>query len=214
MALKKCKCETSPSPWELVKVKKSKNEVIRIGDYVEIIKPEIFIRVGYNLTTQDILDNHITTEQRQLLNALIVSTGFNTDTKGYFLEGKSKDISELEKTFARLILRAKGWGGRERKVHTKLDPNLLNTVGKVISKKYVKTGLYNHATSHQGYFDDYAEYEPAYLENEKTVIIYEIAVNNNTYWAEYIEFPESSVVKISNEDYNEIIEKTPTPSFW
>lgn len=85
MALKKCKCETSPSPWELVKVKKSKNEVIRIGDYVEIIKPEIFIRVGYNLTTQDILDNHITTEQRQLLNALIVSTGFNTDTKGYFL---------------------------------------------------------------------------------------------------------------------------------
>lgn len=214
MILKKCKCEKSPSPWELVKVKKPKNEVIRVGDYVEILNPETFIRAGYPLTTQDILDNHITPEQRKLLNELIISAGFNT-VKSYFLTGKEKDVSELEMSFARLLLRAKGWGGRERTIHTKLEPELLNKVGRVVSKKYVKTGTYVSGGAHgwSSYGEDY-DYEPPYLKDERTVCIYELSI-----WAEYgifndyKSFSQDNVVKITQEDYDEIISKTPPLKF-
>ena len=53
---------------------KRKN-VIRIGDKVKIINPEIFQRVGYPMTTQIIKESHITDEQRRLLDKLMETTG-------------------------------------------------------------------------------------------------------------------------------------------
>lgn len=205
MALKKCKCEKSPSPWELVKQKKNKNDVIRVGDYVEILKPETFVRCGYNLTTDEILEHHITPEQHKLLDALLLSVGYSDKSSIFLNKKEDRNYNDLEKAFARIVLRSKLWGGRERKVHTKFEPEFLNAVGKVISKRYVKTGLYHSGgpVGYSYYGEDY-DYEPPYLENENTIIIYDIQVGS---YFNFKEFPEYSIVKITKEDYNEIIDK-------
>jgi hypothetical protein len=44
----------------------------------------------------------------------------------------------------------------------------------VIGKRIVKTGTYHAASSYQGYFDMYPEYEPAYLSDSKTHVILEL----------------------------------------
>ena len=173
---------------------KRKN-VIRVGDKVKIINPEIFIRVGYPLTTEMIKESHITEEQRQLMDKLLATTGNHK----YILYGDNinPEYDKLEHVFSTIVLKSKGFGGNERSVHTETKPEYKDRIGTVISKRYVKVGTYNSATSHQGYYDDYPEYEPAYLENEKTVIIYNVSIGErDTIFNDYIEFPQSSVEKI------------------
>ena len=186
---------------------KNKN-IIRIGDKVEIIKPDTFIRCGYPMTTQDIIEKHITEEQKNLMSQLMGSMGY---AKNYMSLNGDSNFDNLQYVVARLILKAKGWGGRERTVHTKNEPEFLNCIGIVNSKKYVKTGKYHDSSCYQGWEDDYPEYEPAYLENEKTVIIYNINISYKGILGHYREFPQASIAKLSDEDYYEILNKTTPP---
>ena len=59
---------------------KRKN-VIRVGDKVKIINPEIFIRVGYPLTTEMIKESHITEEQKALLDKLMTTVGMSRNER-------------------------------------------------------------------------------------------------------------------------------------
>ena len=108
-----------------------------------------------------------------------------------------REYDKLEHVFSTIVLKSKGFGGNERSVHTETKPEYKDRIGTVISKRYVKVGTYNSATSHQGYYDDYPEYEPAYLKNEKTVVIYNVSIDErDTIFNDYIEFPQSSIEKI------------------
>ena len=186
---------------------KNKN-VIRVGDKVEIIKPEVYLRTGYPLSTQDIIEKHITQEERELLDKLAATVGYKRFNSDMFGLGSDAEYDKLEYAFARAKLRSMLWGGRERTVHIKEEPDFLNCIGIVHSKKYVKTGTYCDSGSHQGYYDEYPEYEPAYLKNEKTVIIYNVTIHYQGMLSHDREFPQTSIAKISDEDYNEILNKT------
>jgi hypothetical protein len=172
---------------------KRKN-VIRVGDKVKIINPEVFVRPGYPLTTDMIKESHITDEQKQLMRGLLRTVGLNYNfSSGCY----DREYDKLEHVFSTIVLKSKGFGGNERSVHTETKPEYKDRIGTVISKRYVKVGTYNSATSYQGYFDDYPEYEPAYLKNEKTVIIYNVSIGErDTIFNDYVEFPQSSVEKM------------------
>jgi hypothetical protein len=173
---------------------KRKN-VIRVGDKVKIINPEVFVRTGYPLTTDMIKESHITNEQKQLLDKLMETTGNRKYT--LYTDNINTEYDRLEHVFSTILLKSKGFGGNERKVHTETKPEYKDKIGAVISKRYVKVGTYNSATSSKGYFDDYIEYEPAYLKNEKTVIIYNVSIGErDTIFSDYVEFPQSSVEKV------------------
>jgi hypothetical protein len=173
---------------------KRKN-VIRIGDKVKIINPEIFQRVGYPMTTQIIKESHITDEQRRLLDKLMETTG--NHKYELYKDVINPEYDKLEHVFSTIVLKSMGFGGDERNVHTETKPEYKDKIGTVISKRYVKVGTYNSATNYQGYFDDYPEYEPAYLKNEKTVIIYNVSIGErDTIFNDYVEFPQSSVEKM------------------
>jgi hypothetical protein len=173
---------------------KRKN-VIRIGDKVKIINPEIFQRVGYPMTTQIIKESHITDEQRRLLDKLMETTG--NHKYELYKDVINPEYDKLEHVFSTIVLKSMGFGGDERNVHTETKPEYKDKIGTVISKRYVKVGTYNRATSYQGYFDDYPEYEPAYLSNEKTIVIYNVSIGiDYTIFNDYVEFPQSSVEKM------------------
>jgi hypothetical protein len=172
---------------------KRKN-VIRVGDKVKIINPEVFVRTGYPLTTDMVKESHITDEQKQLMRGLLRTVGLNYNfSSGCY----DREYDKLEHVFSTIVLKSKGFGGNERSVHTETKPEYKDRIGTVISKRYVKVGTYNSATNYQGYFDDYPEYEPAYLKNEKTVIIYNVSIGErDTIFNDYVEFPQSSVEKM------------------
>lgn len=177
-----------------------RKDVIRVGDRVKIINPTEFIRCGYPLTTDIIIENHITPEQKELMWKLLATAGYK-QLYPLFTNATDYEYSKLERTFATILLKSKGWGGKERKIYTQYVDKYLNKIGIVHSKKCVKTGTYSPSRSSQGYYDSYPEYEPAYLENEKTVIIYDIAIPiyNGELFRDYVKFPHSAIQKIENE---------------
>ena len=80
---------------------KRKN-VIRVGDKVKIITPEVFQRVGYPLTTDMIKESHITDEQKQLMNKLMATCGYNMMLDKYTFGTTLSEYDKLEHTFATL----------------------------------------------------------------------------------------------------------------
>lgn len=175
---------------------KRKN-VIRVGDRVKIIDPLQFVRVGYALTVEDVRESHITQDQAHLLKQLINSTGYKLDYTMF----PDSEYSRLETALARLILKTKKFGGPDRSVHTQYMIEYLGKLGTVRAKRYVKTGIYQNGTSYQGYYDDYPEYEPPYLKNEKTVVIYQIEIDSDT-WHNFVEFPHGTIEKIQEPKYD------------
>lgn len=173
-----------------------RKNVIRVGDRVKIIDPLQFVRVGYPLTVENVIENHITQDHRYLLQQLINSTGYKTDRLS-----TDPEYSRLETALARLILKTKKFGGPERKVHTKYVAEYAGKEATVRSKRYVKTGTYQSGSSFQGYYDDYPEYEPPYLKNEKTVVIYELDIDSDV-WHCSVEFPHGTIEKIHEKSYD------------
>lgn len=175
---------------------KRKN-VIRVGDKVRIVNPYIFQRVGYPLDTQIVKESHITEEQKQLMRGLLRTVGLNYNFSSTRYDN---EYEKLEHVFATILLKSKGFGGNERSVHTEHKLEYKDKICEVISKRQVKVGTYCPARSSQGYYDMYPEYEPAYLKDEKTVVIYKVYIpSNNMEISDYIEFPQSSVEKIKPE---------------
>ena len=173
-----------------------KQSIIRVGDMVKITSPHTFLRCGYPLTTDMIIESHITPDQKELMVKLLRTAGY---TASPLFDSSTYEYDKLERTFATILLKAKGWGGRERKVYTNYVQKHLDKIGTVHSKQYVKTGTYVDSSSSQGYYDAYPEYEPAYLKDEKTVIIYEVSINdyNGEFFREYVKFPHSALQKIN-----------------
>ena len=156
---------------------KRKN-IIRVGDYVKIITPNVFERCGYPLTSKIVIDAIITKEQRDAVAVMLDAFGVKQRIPSFSEKLTKATLSEqIMYLMAKQIMRQKGWGGPERSIYHNYVPELLNVPCRVISKRVVKTGTYNHGTSYQGYFDDYPEYEPAYLSNEHCHVLLKVYVS-------------------------------------
>lgn len=122
-----------------------KKSIIRVGDHVKVIVPEVVLRVGYPKTVDDYIE-----QARAKYGAML-----DRDMGEYYATKALRQI-------AYGLARVDGFSGRERSLHKAVIPDLLNKNFYVSATKTAKTGTYFPPS---GCYDDY---EPGGLANEKT----------------------------------------------
>ena len=160
---------------------KRKN-IIRVGDNVKIVNPEIVIRWGYPLTKQIVKDTIITQEQKDSIYTMMTKFGYvpvpqlfdGSNTEADYIYEKLLD------TMAYHLISKHGFGGKDRRLFVENKESLRNKSGQVIERKVVKTGTYHTGGGGYDYWGEY-DYEPSYLENEKSHVLYRIFVYNSGY---------------------------------
>ena len=155
-----------------------RKDLIRRGDYVKIINPEIVLRWGYTLTKEIVKDKLITDEQRTVIRSLIghrtlPEPFFTRENPRYVERAYEKMIDEL----AYVILKRNGFGGKNRQLFTETRESLRNARGYVNQKKVVKTGEYYPPYYHPGDGWEYeADWEPGGLKYESTHVLCRLSV--------------------------------------
>jgi hypothetical protein len=162
-----------------------RKNVIRVGDYVKIINPELVLRCGYPLTKKIVKDTIITAEQKDSIHGVLKSFGviplpdildFDNALSNSDYENSYDKILDI---LAYEVLKKKGYGGKEKRLRTIKRPSLQDKFRYVIERKVVKTGDYNNGYRHN-YFGGHDDYEPPYLSNEKTHVLFLIYVSTVT----------------------------------
>lgn len=160
-----------------------KEKALKVGDEIRIINPVLVNRFGYPLNTR-IIKNEFTLEQRKevqnffrkFVNGLpplpIVDFEGVLDNLDY---STSPDgLGQVFHGLAYGILKAKGHGGNNRQLYTQEFPELSNGTARIKSRKVVKTGTrVAPSGGYCSYTGEY-DYDPGYLANEKTHVLYEI----------------------------------------
>lgn len=148
-----------------------KKIVYHVDDIVRIVEPLIVVRVGYPLTKQQALES-AEKEYSDKIQRFMCDVGA-AQPDDPFLNSPEYDprlYGDLLNAMAGYWLRQKGYGGKERKVYTERDERITQTTWRVLSKRTVKTGIYNHG-GYSGGWDGEPDYDPPYLENEQTRIL-------------------------------------------
>lgn len=148
-----------------------KRTVYHVDDTVKIVEPLVVVRVGYPLTKQEALDV-AEKDYAEAVQAFMVAVGA-AHPDDPFLNSPEYDprlYGDLLNAIASYWLRLKNYGGKERKIYTERDERVLCTAWRVLSKRTVKTGTYNRG-GYSGGWDGEPDYDPPYLENEKTHVL-------------------------------------------
>lgn len=148
-------------------MKKLNPNIIRVGDKVKILNPEIFIRCGYPLTPPDVYEE-VAKLYGEKINAFVRETlGFppkqmptteeEIDYDFYYDSREARTLEDkILNAFCYYSVKMKGFGGKERKIYTEHYKQYQDKVGIVEKIKFHKTGIYTP--------DDY---DPPYLSNEE-----------------------------------------------
>lgn len=148
--------------------------IIRVDDYIKIIIPEYVERVGYPLTTKIVLEKFTPEQKQKLYNCLHQTFGIPcspTDTESLMYFDYEKECRGILSAIARRVMIAEQWGGKERCIYNQPVEYVKDQVFRVNKKKVVKTGRYVPGYGGCDYWGEY-DYEPAYLEDEKTHVLY------------------------------------------
>lgn len=162
----------------LKRKRKLDESIIRKDDTIRVVIPEIVERVGYPLNIKNIIDS-ITPEQLEELSKCLfsifnISSSFVASDLLNPLDNNDLYKDRIINGIARMMIRQRGWGGKNRSIHVKSVPELKDKMFCVLERKTVKTGTYNPSSgSGPDYWGEY-DYEPAYLSNEKTHVLYGI----------------------------------------
>ena len=152
-------------------------KIIRVGDTVKIVNPQFFVRCGYPLSFEDACDI-VRREYKEKIASFLDSFGF-TRTPIWFdpiyKEPNntlySQGFDKIVKALAFDYVKAKGFGGRERKIYTKESPDYKGKRMEVEGVRMVQTGVYSPGdrgrTYGYGYYNEY-DYDPPYLVDQKT----------------------------------------------
>lgn len=161
-----------------------KRDIIRVGDRVRIVNPDIFIRCGYPLTKEDILRNYLKKEDIKVIENFLA----HFEIYQPYISLNKKTLCEIDDnpTYTRVfdrvadavaygVLSKKGFGGRERKIYTEFDATLSNATATVIERKVVNTGNYE-----PGWYDSYGgDGEMPSLTNQKSHVIFEVLIDSD-----------------------------------
>lgn len=148
-----------------------KKQVFHVDNIVKIINPEVVIRVGYPLTKHQALEAAEKEYADKIQSFMCSVNAAQPDDP--LLNSPEYDprlYGDLVNAMAGYWLRQKGYGGKERKVYTERDERITQTTWRVLSKRVVKTGIYNHG-GYSGGWEGEPDYDPPYLENEQTHIL-------------------------------------------
>lgn len=148
-----------------------KRVVYHVDDVVKVIEPAIVIRVGYPLTKNDAL-NAAEKEYGEKIHAFMCEIGA-AQPDDPFLNFPEYDpclYGDLLNAVSSYWLKQKNYGGRERKIYTETDERIKETTWRVLSKRTVKTGIYNRG-GYSGGWDGEPDYDPPYLQDERTHVL-------------------------------------------
>ena len=143
---------------------KKNPEIIRVGDIVQINNPECFVRCGYPLSLDDVCEEiyQLYSDKIERFIDEIVKVDENKTPRFTVTRTTQKPYEKIVRKLAYIRMRNKEFGGNERRIFTERRESLKDAEAEVIKIKIVKTGDYVKATG------GYGEYEPPYLENQKT----------------------------------------------
>lgn len=138
---------------------RQRENVIRVGDMVEIVDPEFFVRCGYPKSVDDearrIAIEH-TGSIRELLR--------KCDCPDYTHLAGLK-INRIAREIAHLSLRSYGYGGNTREIYTERNAERAGERYFVLRKKIVRTGKYYRS------WGNGEDYEPGGLDNQACHVI-------------------------------------------
>lgn len=167
-----------------------KNNIIRVGDLVRIVNPEMYVRCGYPWDKQYAIKNLIDiSEKLDLLDLLCIDYELDrfgedfeiTDTNHY----KSRAYEKMLDQLAYLKLIQNGFGGSSRKIITARDETKLG-LECVVHKKF-----YKHSGEHDG------SGGLNFLSKLKVHKILEIIpTSGNSFWLGDIRIEDVNVVKL------------------
>lgn len=185
-----------------------KKDVIRVGDTVKIIKPEVVDRVGYPLTKAMCMEQQ-TPEQLKAIQDMFRAFGvviYPNNELDLSRFGISKDYDRIYERvrylMAEVSIKKEGWGGKEKKIYTYTLEPIRNRRATVVARRTIKTGVYHPGYSSCDYWGEY-DYEPAYLSNEKTHVIYKLNVHGyGDWWSK--KRNEDCFNIVTKEDYKDI----------
>jgi hypothetical protein len=148
-------------------------KIIRRGDRVRVVIPEIFVRCGYPLCKADLKED-IYKHYGRLVEDIIYSVGkgdklISRDEDGIF-PSPSRAIdscnNKIIDILASIRLVAKNFGGNERKVFTKRYDEIKDRIFQVRGIRFVTTGEYVRGYSGYSYEGDW-DCDPPYLSDPK-----------------------------------------------
>jgi hypothetical protein len=163
-------------------------KIIRVGDMVKIINPEMFVRCGYPMDMMQARN-----ESWPIYSDLVIKL---LATVGMDRHKFHKVEIEIMDALAYGYMKKKGFGGVERTIHSKQDEYWRGFVGKVEKIKFFKTGTYVPGYRSHGP-DDY-DYDPPFLRNQSTHKV--LLITNDQYGLTWI---ESVHVKKIEDEANE-----------
>ena len=144
-----------------------KKRVIKAGDRIKIITPQIFKRCGYPLSYEEaekyIEDNH----KDKVFN--VISSVVGEDEYDIFNPRRehTKSYRKIIEGLALEYLKSKSYGGKTRSIHTELDPELVDKYAIVKEVKVHQSGTYVSGGGGYSYYDWEPDYDPPYLTNVK-----------------------------------------------
>lgn len=127
--------------------------IIKPGDLVKIINPQIFIRCGYPLCLKDVMES---LDQSIAIDAIKKIIGAPLDQHFHVTPKMERAIRDINKGLAYAVMLSKRFGGSERKIYTCEEPSYLNAIVKVESKRRVVTGD-RYGGCGPGYYGDASE---------------------------------------------------------
>lgn len=172
----------------------TKRDITRVGDTVRIVTTERFVRCGYPLSQEDVIQE-IYSEHWGELTVFLEKLGWNRTN--YWGDSKTdkKSTHNVIREIAYLVLKHRKFGGNVRSIHT--TPLKMEVEGvsfKIQKIKYVKTGEYYSPVSSFG-MDGY-DYEPGGLTDQKTHKILYVVPDDDNLWS----LPENEDVDWLNVD--------------
>lgn len=173
------------------KAKEPKTGKFKKGELVRVVTPLAFVRCGYPLDPGEVGDR-MAKEYGKRVRDFLNLEGHKTYEEmtgdesafAYADEGwmSSRAYKLAVRALASQFLESKGFGGRERTIHTTELPEIKGKVFEVRGWHFNVTGKYCAPSYWPGGWDSPAEYEPGYLDNAKTHRILHLeSVNGRPY---------------------------------
>ncbi|MFA7219193.1 MAG: hypothetical protein WC119_01640 [Synergistaceae bacterium] len=147
----------------------------RVGDFVRIDNPQMFIRCGYPLGINDVREeirkNHLKKIEDFITGILCEEGNGNKSLDNSFGDLRNNVPSicawKIINALAYERLKAKKFGGRERSIHTEFDKNAKGKIFKINKTRCVMTGTYSPPSGGYDYWSGEYDYEPGYLNNQE-----------------------------------------------
>jgi len=149
---------------------KKTDNVIRRGDRVKVVNPLLVTRVGYPLSQETVIREHMDEQDKAILEGWLAKHGIRYAWNELGSSEISCSLYEQEsdkiiRAMARIIQHSKRYGGNIRSVHKIEKPDLAGKTLQVISKRVVYSGVR-------------VVDESAYLTNRQAHIIYDCRLYN------------------------------------